>query len=295
MMITVFTPAYNRAHLLPRLYDSLCKQTYMDFEWVIVDDGSTDDTKDVVNSQFIIHNSQFPIRYFWQENGGKHRAINRGVKEAQGELFFIADSDDWLSNDSLQIVSQYFEDIKDDRTIAAVVGLDAYSDGHLIMGDAQFDTVDCSEIEFRVKFHMRGDMKEVFRTDVLKEFPFPEIEGEKFCPEDLVWHRIAKRYKFRYFNKVIYNVEYLPTGLSARLRKLRMDSPIASVIHYAEYNDFKIPTKQKIRNAINYWRFWYCLSINKKKMKAIPQISCLWLWTRPLGWLMHINDLRITR
>ncbi len=296
MMITVFTPAYNRAHLLPRLFESLCKQTYKDFEWVIVDDGSVDDTRSVVEqfSQYSTLNTN-TIRYFYQENGGKHRAINRGVKEARGELFFIADSDDWLPVDSLEIVAKYYNDIKNNKKFAAVVGIDAFSDGHLITGSASFDTLDCTEIDFRNRYHMRGDMKEVFRTSVLKEIPFPEINGEMFCPEDLVWHRIAKKYKFRYFNKVIYNVEYQPTGLSARLRKLRMDSPIASVIHYAEYNDFKLPINQKIRNAINYWRFWYCLSNNKKEMKEIPHISWVWLWTKPLGWLMHINDLRITK
>ena len=344
MMITVFTPAYNRAHLLPRVYESLCKQTFRDFEWLIVDDGSKDDTKSVVekwrvesgewrdsseveslknevrnhgvteprnygtteelitqnfktDSTLYTLNSKlktFPIRYFYQENGGKHRAISHGVREAEGELFLILDSDDMLPEDALETVARQYQNIIGDKSYAGVVGFDAYFDGRPV-AKASFDILECTEIEFRNIYHIKGDMKEVFRTDVLREFPFPEIEGEKFCPEDLVWHRIARKYKFRYFNQVIYTVEYLPTGLSARLRKLRMDSPIASVIHYAEYNEFKLPIKQKTRNAINYWRFWYCLSSSKKQLAIIPRLSWHWLWTRPVGWLMHLNDLRITK
>lgn len=121
MLITVFTPTYNRAHLLPRLYESLCRQTFTDFEWVIVDDGSVDDTKGLVN-KFLVDKTQHStlntntIRYFYQENGGKHRAINRGVKEAQGELFFIADSDDSLPPDALEQVARVYETVRGDES-----------------------------------------------------------------------------------------------------------------------------------------------------------------------------------
>ena len=297
MFITIFTPAYNRAGLLPRVYESLCKQTFKDFEWVVVDDGSTDGTKDLFYPNENVNDNperrtEFPIRYFFQENGGKHRAINRGVQEAQGELFFIVDSDDWLPDNALEIVAEQYKHIQHDGSFAGVVGLDAFSDGKIVATGHSYDVLECTEIEFRNKYHVNGDMKEVFRTDVLREIPFPEFEGEKFCPEDLVWHRIAKKYKFRYFNQVIYNVEYQPTGLSARLRKLRMESPVAAVIHYAEYNEFDLPIKQKIKNAINYYRFYYCLHNSKDCETTIEK---KWFWTKPLGWLMHIRDLKVTK
>ena len=110
MLITVFTPTYNRAHLLQMLYDSLCKQTFNDFEWLIVDDGSKDDTESVVNT--FIAEDRLDIRYIKQSNGGKHRAINRGVAEANGDLFFIVDSDDYLSNNGLELIEYYYEQIK---------------------------------------------------------------------------------------------------------------------------------------------------------------------------------------
>lgn len=295
MQITIFTPAYNRAHLLPRLYESLCRQTFQDFEWVIVDDGSTDDTKSVVNSQFIMDNSQFPVRYFYQENGGKHRAINRGVKEAKGEIFFIADSDDWLPEDSLEIVSKQYEIIKSNNSLAGVAGFDAHSDGKVIGHGNNFDFLECSPVDFWCKYKMKGDMKEVFRTKVLREIPFPEIDGELFCPEELVWLRISKKYKLRYFNQIIYYADYLPDGLSAKLRKVRMDNPVSAITDYSEYNTFSIPIKQKLRNSINYWRFRFCISNqSKKRMRIIPKLSFLWNLVMPIGWMMHLYDLYTT-
>ena len=202
MFITIFTPTYNRAHLLPRLYDSLCKQTYIDFEWVIVDDGSSDKTDEVVLS--FISNKLFSINYIKQKNGGKHRAINRGVKEAKGELFFIVDSDDMLPSNALDCVIKMYETIKNDYSFAGVVGIDSTINGDRISSGFNSDVLDCTEVEARCKYHIKGDMKEVFRTDVLREFPFPEIDGEKFCPEELQLVRISTKYKFRYYNNIIY-------------------------------------------------------------------------------------------
>ena len=126
-MITVFTPTYNRAKLLPRLYESLCEQTYRGFEWLIVDDGSKDDTCEVVESFMNRNdnengNNNFPIRYIYQENGGKHRAINHGVREAKGELLLIFDSDDSLPDNSLELITKVYSQIKDDESFGGVCG-----------------------------------------------------------------------------------------------------------------------------------------------------------------------------
>ena len=288
MLISIFTPTYNRAHLLPKLYESLYRQTYRDFEWIIVDDGSKDGTKEVVNSQFIIHNSKFPVRYFYQENGGKHRAINRGVKEAQGELFFIADSDDWLPENALTIVAEEYAKIKDDSTVAGVAGLDYYDKGGVVGSGLPKDTIDCNAIDIRLKHHVTGDLKEVFRTSVLREFTFPEIEGERFCPEQLVWFRIAQKYKLHYFNRPIYIAAYQEQGITAGIVKVRMNSPIASMMCYQELNGYDVPLPQKIKAAINYWRFRLC----SKGHKHIPHLPWWWNWVMPMGWLMHLNDKR---
>ena len=284
-MITILTPTYNRAKLLERLYQSLCQQTYQDFEWIVVNDGSKDNTDVIVQS--FIDEGKISINYIKQENGGKHRAVNRGVKEAKGELIFIADSDDWLLPNSIEIVAEVYKDIANEQSFAGVCGLDVYANGTVIGGGMPQEVIDCNAIDIRMIHHVSGDLKEVFKTDVLREIPFPEIEGERFCPEVVVWNRIAKKYKLRYFNKPIYMVEYQPEGITSNITKARMKSPIASTTCYQEMMEFDIPLKSKIRSAINYWRFRFCGSSHK-----FPQLPLKWFWTIPIGWAMHLNDLR---
>ena len=299
MLITVFTPTYNRAHLLPRLYESLKAQTFQDFEWIIVDDGSTDNTEEVVQSW--LHPASppqsplkggsaefcsFPIYYIRKVNGGKHRAINRGVQEARGELFFIADSDDYLPEDSLAKVREYYQKIKEDKTIGGVCGLDIAPDGANVSSALPQGEIICTSLDIRLRYHVTGDLKEVFLTSVMREFPFPEVEGERFCPEALVWNRIAQKYKLLFFNQPIYVAEYQPEGITAGIVRARMNSPVASVTTYQELNSYDIPFKEKVKAAINYWRFRACVP----KGKQVPRLPWCWFWCKPLGYLMHLRD-----
>ena len=287
MLITVFTPTYNRAKLLPRLHKSLQEQTNKDIEWVIVDDGSTDNTKEIIENVIIQQENDFPIRYFYKENGGKHTAINQGVKEAKGELFFIADSDDLLPNNSIEIVVNEFVKIKDKKEIGAIVGFDNFINKSNSITEIPFKTEECTFTEFANKWRINQDMKEVFRTSVLKEIPFPEIENERFCPEDLEWLLISHKYLFHYFDKFIYTAEYQENGLSANITKIRMNSPILTTWTYAEYNEFNTSIYKKIRNAINYWRFYFCI---EDKSKIRKRINPFWIGLSPIGWLFHIKD-----
>ena len=306
-MITVFTPAYNRAHLLPRLYESLCRQTFKDFEWLIVDDGSVDDTRSVVEEFLVLgfefsgdkaqsHNTQHStlntntIRYFYQENGGKHRAINRGVKEAQGELFLILDSDDTLPERSLEWINHYYQQIKDDASFGGVCGYMAHHDGTIIGRGCNLPVIDANSIEMRYQYHIQGDMLEVFRTSVMREIPFPDIPGEKFVPEALVWNRIACKYRLRVFHEVVYYRDYLDGGLTDKIVKIRMTSPIASMMTYAELNSYQIPFASKVKAAINYWRFRFCSDAKEK-----PALKWWYHWTMPIGWGMHLKDRRRER
>lgn len=286
MLITVFTPTYNRAHLLPRLYESLKAQTFHDFEWLIVDDGSSDDTETVVKG--FLKDGILNIRYICQANGGKHRAINRGVSDAMGELFFIADSDDYLPNSSLATINDYYQRVKNDMTIGGICGLDMSPAGKIIGSGLPLEEIMCNSLELRMKYRVTGDLKEVFYTHVMKEFPFPEFDGEKFCPEALVWNRISQKYKLLFFNEPIYVAEYQPEGITAGITVARMNSPMASVTTYKELNSYKIPVKEKIKAAINYWRFHACVPPGK----SVPQLPWYWFWCQPLGYLMHLKDKR---
>ncbi len=287
-MITIFTPTYNRANLLPKVYKSLCNQTYSDFEWIVVDDGSIDNTTQVINN---FSTSTFPIRYFKKRNGGKHSAINFGVKKAKGELFFIVDSDDCLPENALQIITQEYTNISNDNNFAGIAGLDCYKNGRIIGSGLPKETINCNAIDIRYKYGVQGDLKEVFRTQVLIDYPFPEFEGETFCPEQLVWFRIAQKYKLRYFNHPIYIVEYQENGITSSITKARMSSPIATMMCYKEMSEYKnIAWYLKIKGGINYWRFRFC----NNKSHDFPKLKWFLNWTMPLGYILHLIDKKRT-
>lgn len=285
--ITILTPTYNRASLLPRLFDSLLRQTNKDFEWIVVDDGSTDDTRKVVANLKEKCGGAFPMGYVYKANGGKHMAINIGAERARGELLFIADSDDLLTDDALETVANSWHDISDDKSFAGIAGLDITMDTREVIGSGlPQEHIDCNAIDIRYRHHVTGDMKEVFRTEVLREFPFPEFAGERFCPEQLVWFRMARRYRLRYINKPIYIADYQPDGITAGITRARMRNPSASMLTYAELTECPVPFLVKVKAAINFWRFWHC----RTATSVVPRLALRWLWLRPLGWMMHVRD-----
>ena len=284
-MITILTPTFNRAHLLPRLFESLTHQTDFNFEWLVIDDGSTDGTSDLFAGKTFL-SAPFPIRYYWQENGGKHHALNAGVKQAKGDFIFIADSDDWLLPQSVAIVGLHTSAIADDNTFAGVAGLDVFDDERIVGTGLPQDIIDCNAMDIRYRYHVDGDLKEVFKTTVLQEFPFPEIQDEKFCPEQLVWFRIAQKYKLRYFNTPIYVAEYQPNGITASIIRVRMLAPQATCMMYAEMLAYKIPFKEKIKAAINFWRFKVCAP----SRVMITTLKGGWRWCYLIGMLLHWRD-----
>lgn len=286
MTLTVFTPTYNRAYRLNALYESLQKQTCKDFEWLIIDDGSTDNTEELAKEW--IKEETFPVSYFKQPNGGKHRAINRGVQKAKGELFFIVDSDDILPEHSVERILFHYSKIRDRKEFGGLCGLKAYYDGKMVGENNDFGVVDCTNFEIDYKYHVKGDMSEVFRTTVLKEFPFPEIEGEKFCPEILVWNRISTKYIIRYFSEKVYLCEYLADGLTSKITKIRMQSPVASCMTYYDMINAPIPFWAKVRASLNYWRFYF--NINRKHFVLVPKLSSGWVATKFIGYLLYNKD-----
>ncbi len=284
--VTVFTPTFNRAYCLPKLYDSLCRQTCLEFEWLIVDDGSTDGTAALLERW--IMEAPIQIRCLRQDNSGKHIAINRGMYESAGELFFIVDSDDFLAENAIERIRYHYETIKDDHSFCGVCGIRVNPDGLKIGKGNDFGVLDCNSLDFRYKYKIRGDMAEVFRTDVLREFPFPEYAGEKFCTEALVYNRIADKYRIRYFYEKIYICEYLQDGLTAATIKVRRNSPIASTTFYLELFHRRIPIFQKMKSAINFWRFFFCL---KSQKRPVDNMSIGWgILFCPAGFIYYLLD-----
>lgn len=287
MLITICTPTFNRSSYLHRIHRCLEEQTFRDFEWIIVDDGSTDETSMVFEE--IRDICTYELKYLRKDNGGKHTAINLGVKVARGELFLILDSDDSLSVNSLKVILEYYNKCKDRDDCAGVCGIMSNHNGKIIGSGFPHDILYENSLSLRYYYRVSGDLLEIFKTSVMKEFPFPEIHGEKFCPEVLVWNRMASKYKLYCFNEVVYFRDYLVGGLTDKIITIRMKSPIASMMTYQEMTLYDIPLLQKMKAATNYWRFRLCTP-----KKDVPKIKWYWWVCKPLGWLMHVRDLSKT-
>ncbi len=259
MKITVFTPTYNRAQTIPRLYNSLLRQSVKDFEWLVIDDGSSDNTESIIAS--FIAGNKISMKYLKTENGGKHRAINKALDMAAGEIFFIVDSDDYLTDNSLERLLYWFSTIekeKDSGKFAGVAGLRGAPEsiGGSMLGETfQGEFIDARYHE-RKKHKIIGDKAEAFYTNVLKSYRFPEFEGENFIKESVVWAKIGNDgYRLRYFNEIIYICEYLKGGLTNQSLKLRRKCINGTLYTYSSLMRYKGPLSLKLRYFLNYLRF----------------------------------------
>lgn len=198
----MFTPTYNRAHTLHRVYDSLCAQTLRDFEWIVIDDGSTDNTTDLVADW--IKTAGFPIRYFKQEHSGKHIAHNLAVRQARGYFFAPLDSDDALLPDSLERIRGVWNaiDFSDQAAFSGVGGLCRDQHGMIIGDRFPKSPFDSNIRELVYGLRIRGEKWGVTRTDVFRQFPFPELAGTQFIPEGLLGLQMSRAYRRRYVNEV---------------------------------------------------------------------------------------------
>lgn len=234
--VTVFTPTYNRAYILGDLYHSLQRQTCMDFEWLIVDDGSADGTKALVAS-WQGEENPFPIRYVYQENGGKCRAINRGLKEADGRLFFTVDSDDYLTDDAIEKVIRWDGELPRDGHFCGYVGNRGTTPtqtpnrlfpGGYLDGTAldRYDQVD-------------GERAFVFYTEIHRKYLYPEFPGEKFLTEAVTWDLMAHDgYKMRFYNDIIWIWEYKDDGLTRAGYRVFLENPQGTGLFFRQKAEF---------------------------------------------------------
>jgi glycosyltransferase involved in cell wall biosynthesis len=209
-LISVFTPSYNRAGKLHRVFTSLLKQTLTDFEWIIVDDGSVDDTKAVVE-KFIQEQPSFKIRYFFQPNAGKHIAINKGLELATGEWFHIADSDDELEPNTLEVFMKTWENIPDERKelFCGICACCKDQYGNRISDAVPNGTFDGSFRDMFYKHHFRKEAFMINKTAIMREFPFPEHLRNFYFPEAITWRKMTDKYMLRFISNEmrIYYIE----------------------------------------------------------------------------------------
>ena len=288
--ITVFTPAYNRAGVIAALYHSLQRQTFRDFEWIVVDDGSSDSTE-ILFDQWLQEENGFPILYIKQENGGKHRAINQGLQKACGELFFIVDSDDYLSDDALMTIDKMEKSIpvSERHAFIGICGLRAHFDKSPLGSSFEGDFLDITYLE-REKYNIRGDKAEAFYTELLKKYPFPEFPNEKFVTECIVWDRIAgDGFKFRYFNGILLFCEYRTDGLSKNIENAFIRSPRGYALYLVQSREYqRFDEKQFFESCFNYYsELHHALSL--RTMKEYLDIP----YARLLGIVIRFHALRV--
>ncbi|MDR5771927.1 MULTISPECIES: glycosyltransferase family A protein [unclassified Caballeronia] len=224
--ISVITASYNRAAQLPSLFASLEKQSDRDFEWIVVDDGSVDNTRALCERW--ADQVDWPLRYIQKPNGGKHTALNRGFALAKGELIITVDSDDTLALDAIATIRENWSSC---RTIPDVCGMSFLrlrADGRVIGDRFEPDRELATYIDMRINRGVRGDKAEVWRADILKQFPFPEVEGERFMMESAVWGMIGRRYRMLHVNIGFYVCEYLSDGLTRGGAALTVLCPVGS-------------------------------------------------------------------
>jgi glycosyltransferase involved in cell wall biosynthesis len=216
-LFTVFTPTYNRAHTLHRVFDSLYSQTLREFEWLVVDDGSTDNTSKLIAGWQII--VEFPIRYLRQEHSGKHFAHNRAIREARGRYFVSLDSDDALVPVALERMAYHWGTIPENERshFSSVGGLCKDLHGEIIGDRFPREPFDCSLRELHYRHRLRGERCGAARIEVLRKYPFPEIRGTRFIPEGSVWLEIAKTHKIRWVNEAFRIYRNDETGTGERL------------------------------------------------------------------------------
>lgn len=279
--LTVFTPTYNRAHTLGRVYDSLCRQTCKDFEWIIIDDGSTDNTKDLVESWV---DSPIDFRYIYKENGGLHTGYNKAIEVMTTEICVCIDSDDYMPDDAVEFIVNYWKE-HCNEDIAGFVGLDVTMDGKQL-GAGFPDDLLIHYIELKQQAKYNFDNKIVMRVDLLKQVaPQPSFSGEKnFNPIWLIL-KIDQFHPFRLINKCLCIVDYQIDGMSVNIINQYFNSPNSFVELRKLYVTLKHTSlRWRIRQYIHL-----VADAKIAKINPFKQVSnkLLVLLNYPAGWLLY--------
>lgn len=285
-IVTILTPTYNRANLLENCYKSLINQTNKEFKWLIIDDGSVDNTKEIVDTW--IKESIIQIEYIYKNNEGKHTALNLGFEKVNTELTFIVDSDDVLTSDAIDTITYDWKRYNS-SSISGLSYLRGFSKNDVI-GDSFPDTyVEYNPIDIQFRHKISGDKAEVWRTDILKKYKFPVYEGEKFQGENYVWWQIALKYNMLYINKIIYITEYHVGGLTRSGRKLRVNCPLGGMDNSKMGFDRRFPIKERLKRGILFNCYAFFRKDNKtNRFKETNNHLILVGITYPFGWLLYL-------
>lgn len=281
-ILTIFTPAYNRAHTLPRTYESLCRQSCKNFIWLIVDDGSVDNTAELVRD-WQSRDNGFEIQYIYKENGGMHTAHNVAYANIHTELNTCIDSDDMLADGAVEKILSKWDEVKG-KGYAGLVGLDADFDGKII-GKGFPDGLSETTISGYYAAGGAGDKKLVYRTDVINAYPeYPVFEGEKYVSLAYKYLLIDQDYKLAVLDEVLCNVEYQPDGSSNNMLRQYLRNPKGFAFWRTVKMQYPESFKRLVMDCIHY-----CSSSqiagNRNYIQESPR-KLLTVLCTPAGWLL---------
>jgi len=250
MTLTVFTTTYNRAYCLSQLYESLLRQTCKDFVWLVVDDGSTDATKEIIDSW--IAESKITIQYIFKKNEGMHSGHNVAINNITTELNMCIDSDDYLPDDALKKIIDFWNNNKKESW-AGLIGLDAFKDGKIVGTSFPENLKECKYSLLKSKYKVTGDKKFVYKTDIIKKYPeYPIFEGEKFVPLGYKYLLIDQDYDLGVVHDVLCIVEYMPDGSSKNIIKQYLKNPKGFAHERKMRMQYAPSFKERFTNAMHY-------------------------------------------
>lgn len=290
-VLTVFTPTYNRKHLIHKCYESLKAQSNKNFVWMVIDDGSTDNTKELIMEWK--KEADFSIEYIYKNNGGMHSAHNTAYENMKTELNVCIDSDDYMTPDAVDIIIKSWNKRKNEK-LAGLAGLDICTDGKLIGTSFPKDLKETTLFDIYHKYGIVGDKKLVYRSDLTKLYPYPEYEGEKYVGLDYKCHKLDENYKLALINEPLCVVEYMPDGSTKNMLKQYRRNPRGWCFYRVE--------KLKIANTSFKYRFKQCIhyvssSIMSSNREFIKKSPCkgITICAVPFGVLLYSYVMFNTR
>ena len=288
--LTVFTPAYNRAYTLHKCYESLIRQSCRDFVWLIIDDGSTDNTKELVDKW--IKENKINIRYIYQENQGMHGAHNTAYENIDTELNVCIDSDDYMTDNAVENILNFWKENKRDD-LAGIGALDIYEDGKVIGERVPDDLKESTYWDIYHKYKVKGDKKFIYRSDLTRKYPYPIFEGEKYVGLGYKYAKLDEGYKLALMNKEVCVVEYMEDGSSRNMLKQYRKNPKGFA--FIRKEDMKNPNANflfKFKSCVHY----VSSSLISKNKNYINESPCKFLTITafPVGYTLYKYILRNT-
>ncbi|MDO4465981.1 MAG: glycosyltransferase family 2 protein [Bacillota bacterium] len=283
--LSIITPSYNRGHLLPKCYDSLCRQTNQDFEWIVIDDGSQDRTEEIVQS---FHPS-FPLYFVKKENGGKHTALNTTHPYIHGKYVCILDSDDYFIDTAVAQILSCWEKEEEHKDVGIVILLKGSApDSPFCQAFVQDEGKSVDIMRYKRECFGSNDACEVIRSDLFKKYPFPVFQNERFISEGALWNRVSFTHKCVYYNQVVYLANYLEDGLSKSGKKLRVHNPNGGMYTANLNMNKKNFWQRRIKNGLLYTCYGFFAKKSYGEMLKSCDSKVLMTLCYPLGFMLYI-------